>query len=513
MSYIYRGGKVMKFLKENMQWCVWKYIDTGKKKLAKVPFNPITKKTISVSKADDFLPFEVVSPFLKDYDGLGIRVLEPLVAIDIDDCVIEDKLTPLALEVVKQFSSAYIEYSPSKKGLRLFCLMSPNFVYDTKTYKMKGNKVEVYIGGHTNRFVTFTGKVYQEGVIDEQPDKLKWLLDTHLKREKMPQNPIQEHSYLSDTAVLQKASKAKNGEKFKNLWSGDITNCSSHSEADLALCSILAFYCGGDKKQIDRLFRQSALFRDKWDERHGADTYGNLTIFKAISSLSSTYQPVQLDEFNDNLTRLKQEFQFPSGAIYSWNDIGAGKLFADFYQDTLRYVPERKAWFIYQDGIWKSDTGNLMAMKSAMELANLIHLCAIDVLDEDKRKKFQMYASRWQSHSYRIAILKDAQVYYPIQVSDFDKDPHLLNCRNGTYHLKKKNFYPHQSKDLLTKMTNVTYDLNAVNIRWNQFIEEIMTQDKEKSLFLQKILGYGLSGDTQYECLFILHGVTTRNGK
>ncbi|WP_415274874.1 phage/plasmid primase, P4 family [Clostridium perfringens] len=503
----------MKYLKENGRWCVWKYVDVGKDKLSKVPYNPITKQAISVSNVNHFLSYEKVKAFISTYDGLGVKVEHPLVAIDVDDCIKDGKLNNLAQKIISQFKDSYIEYSPSGKGLRLFCLVDDTFQYSTKTYKMKSKQLEVYVGGHTNRFVTVTGNIYQNGTIDYQHESLKWLLDTYLKREIKQTTLSSTNSFLSDTSVIQKASTAKNADKFNALWSGELSQCASHSEADLALCSILAFYCGGDTSQMDRLFRQSGLYRDKWDEIHGSDTYGNLTIEKACTSLSTVYQPIKIDTFDEKLNYLKTTFNYPLGSTYPWNDIGSAKLFADFYQDSLRYVPERKSWFIYQEGIWQKDTGNLVAMKSSMELANLIHLCAIDVIDEDKRKTFQKYAYKWQSHSYRTAVLKDAQVYHPVKVADFDKDSYILNCLNGTYHLKEKRFYAHQSSDLLTKKVNVHYDVNAKSQRWDDFIQEIMTSDKEKSHFLQKILGYGLSGDTRHECLFILHGVTTRNGK
>ena len=67
---------------------------------------------------------------------------------------------------------------------------------------------------------------------------------------------------------------------------------------------------------------------------------------------------------------------------YPWTDIGAGMLFADFYKETLRYVPERKSWFFYEGGIWQQDVGGLKAMKLCMELANLLHMYALKITDE-----------------------------------------------------------------------------------------------------------------------------------
>jgi DNA-binding transcriptional LysR family regulator len=67
-----------------------------------------------------------------------------------------------------------------------------------------------------------------------------------------------------DTA-LKDAGKSRQKTKFLKLWKGDVRGYISHSEADLALCSMLAFWCGGDTEQMDRLFRKSGLMRDKWE--------------------------------------------------------------------------------------------------------------------------------------------------------------------------------------------------------------------------------------------------------
>ena len=200
-------------------------------------------------------------------------------------------------------------------------------------------------------------------------------------------------------------------------------------------------------------------------------------------------------------------------AKYPWNDIGAGHIFADFYQDRLRFVPERKVWFYYENGIWKPDTGSLRAMKDCMELANLIYAFALKIHDEDKRTVYMKYASRWHSHNNRVNILKDAQVYHPIPYGSFDADIYIFNCKNGTLHIDTGEFTEHRSTDLLTKISPVVYDPTAYSERFSTYIDEIMSGDADRARFLQKILGYGLTGDTRHECMTILYGVTTRNGK
>lgn len=285
--------------------------------------------------------------------------------------------------------------------------------------------------------MTVTGNTINNADVTEYTEELKWILENYMRRP-TPPTPcaaISGNSYLGDDSVITKASAAQNGARFTRLWSGDITGYPSHSEADAALCSMLAFWCGGDSEQMDRLFRQSGLMRDKWDEHRGANTYGEMTIRKAISGMTAFYKPIVRSTAAEDfgMERLR-ELDPMNTATYPWTDIGAGRIFADYYKDILRFVPERKMWFYYEEGIWKQNTGGLRAMKYCMELADLMYTYALEIRDEDKRKAYMKYVGRWQSHSNRVNILKDAQVYHPISASEFDADPYVFNCKNGTVH-------------------------------------------------------------------------------
>ncbi|MEF8824842.1 MAG: hypothetical protein V5A27_00620, partial [Halapricum sp.] len=98
---------------------------------------------------------------------------------------------------------------------------------------------------------------------------------------------------MEDEQLLSKARNAKNGEKFARLWRGNTSGYESQSEADMALCSLLAFWTGGDHDRIDRLFRESGLMREKWDEVHFSDgsTYGEKTVERAVAGTSEVYDP------------------------------------------------------------------------------------------------------------------------------------------------------------------------------------------------------------------------------
>ena len=506
--------KIPQYLKEHGQFCNWKYeLRNGNK--TKIPYISGTTRKANVSDPATFTTFETAA-YATGYDGIGVRVCDRLVGIDLDHCIVDRKILPWAQEIVDRFAVTYIEISPSGVGIRIFCLLPDGFTYDTHAYYIKHGDIEVYIPGYTNRFLTVTGNALTDTDVTEATDALHWLLNTYMRRPTplAPEAKVLRESYLSDDKVISKATSAKNGEKFVRLWNGDITGYRSRSEADAALIATLAFWCSGDKAQIDRLFRQSGLMRAKWDTLRGADTYGNITISNTLSSMTDYYKPIVPHSASEDfgVDRLK-ELDPMDSSKYPWNDIGAGHIFADFYCDKLRFVLERKMWFHYDDGIWQPDIGNLRAMKYCMELADLMYTFALEIKDEDKRKSYMKYAGRWQSHTNRVNILKDAQVYHPIPYGSFDSDIYIFNCRNGTLHINTGEFTEHRNSDLLTKISTVKYVPTAHSQRFSDYINEIMSGDTDKANFLQKIFGYGLTGDTRHECMTILYGVTTRNGK
>ena len=107
----------------------------------------------------------------------------------------------------------------------------------------------------------------------------------------------------SDDEVLDKMFNSKNGDKIRSLYNGNISeHDDDHSAADLALVNHLIYWCNGDAKQVDRLFRESELYREKWDEKHSSDgrTYGQMTIDTALTNFNSYVSPVALEKPTSN---------------------------------------------------------------------------------------------------------------------------------------------------------------------------------------------------------------------
>lgn len=507
-------------LKEMDIWCVWKYEQRENGKPTKVPYNPMTGRKARSNVPADFCDFAAAVNASGKYDGIGAGVFGDVAFIDIDHCVENGMPNAFATAIIAEMDSP-AEISPSGTGIRIAC-RAKNFEFGKTRYYINNAKLglEIYVGGATKKFVTFTGNSVHSAAFGERGERLKAVLEQHMLRPVAIKTlPVSGGaSYLSDSSVFEKAVKSKNGEAFERLWNGDISGFGSQSEADMSLASFLAFFCNRDIEQMDRIFRMSGLMRNKWDRPQSGSSYGRLTLKKAAATVGQTYKPgfyrtSAAEDFAEEfgLEDLKPE----TNPRYEWNDIGAGNLFADVCKPVLRYVPERKCWYWYDGSRWKQDVGGLGAMEMCKRLFERLMVYAFTIKDERRRELYVKYVAKWSGRGSRSTIIADAQSVYPISMSEFDKNPLVFNCANVTLFLTDSGVEAreHCAEDLLTKISPVVYDFNARNRRWLRFIDEIMDSDKDKACFLQKSRGYGFSGDTSLECMFFDYGATTRNGK
>lgn len=205
-----------------------------------------------------------------------------------------------------------------------------------------------------------------------------------------------------------------------------------------------------------------------------------------------------------------------SAVGYSWNESGMAQLFAECYDADTRYCPEAKSWYTYSAGAWRKDVGAHLVSAKIVEFYQIMVLYCAEIDDLERRTKYLKFISQLGKRKFRENMLKDAADNEQLTVygSEFDANPYLINCRNGTFDLKKRIFREHDWRDFLTMQTAFDYTLQEKNYpRWKQFIAEVTQEDKEKARYLQKAIGYSMLGTANEECMFILHGKTTRNGK
>lgn len=294
-------------LSDLSQWVAYKRIwNEGKNKYDKLPINPHNGKK---AKANDVATWSTYAEALKravenglsgDEGGIGFMFAGGYAGIDLDDVVLDDgALKPFAEEIVRVMDS-YTEYSPSGKGLHiLFRLSVPLSVFgrDRRNDKLG---VEMYDEG---RYFTVTGRVYGDSKpIAERTQQAQKIYSEYLaihsdKNIKKP--PLHSHKgtenydtdMFSDSELLDKMFTSQHGAEIRALFSGDKSSYNNDdSRADLALCSYLAFWTGNDTAKIDSLFRHSGLMRSKWDELHGEQTYGEMTISRSLID-SEGYHP------------------------------------------------------------------------------------------------------------------------------------------------------------------------------------------------------------------------------
>ena len=526
-------------LKTNASFCVWK-MEKRQGKPTKVPYNP---KTGAMARTNDPATFSDFGTAMKTYalggwDGIGYRVSEGIGAIDIDHCIREDgSLNDVAASIMSFFPDAYFERSPSGTGLRGFFRLSPDFAYDKTVYYINNRKhgLEVYLPGVTNRFVTVTGDVFRPGTVSRNDEALQNALDTFMRRaNRVEGSRIEACSYLDDDAVIEHASRSESGDKFRMLYDGRWEEgYDSQSDADMALVSMLAFWCGNVEEQIDRIFRTSGLMREKWDRRTGDSTYGQITIRNAVASNDTIYVPVRdlgsaEEDFSDldeeeqhaafrpdlsHVTLTLEEMKPHTNPRYQRDEIGIGNAFADYFKPIARFNADRGIWYVYDGQVWQPDENALAVAELAKNLADQLYSFALQIKDEDTRNRYIKRVQKLQLRKHRKTMVEDAKSVYPVRMSLFDSSKYLFNCENGTLDLNTMSFRPHNPGDFITKISPVTYDPEATCPRWDQFVDEVMQGRSSVSRYLQKAVGYSLTGDTSLECLFIMYGPTTRNGK
>jgi len=298
-------------LKRIPQWVLWRLEYNQQGRLTKVPYYKPSKQTERKAEPDNpstWMDFErtvyCLDYFLPGKDeamqtGVGFVLTEEtgIVAIDIDDCFEQGaldttRLSDFAGDVLNKLNS-YSERTPSGNGLRIFVKGSLPQKGNRKTNKIPG--CSSFEMSQSNQFLTVTGDRLTEYPCSIWP--AQEAIDDLYKL--FPQREIAEKRErpalampVEDSTLLSVALQSRNGVEIGRLYSGDTSAYGGDdSAADQALCNHLAFYCAGDAAQMDRLFRGSGLMRDKWDEMRGSQTYGEMTIQKAISSTGEFYSP------------------------------------------------------------------------------------------------------------------------------------------------------------------------------------------------------------------------------
>lgn len=285
-------------LRTHKRFICWKREWSEKRQsYIKEPYNPKSGRKADTTDARTWSDFDTACKAVDKYglDGVGIILGKGLVGIDLDHCIDEKgQVNERAADIISRVNS-YTEVSPSGTGIHILA-----FADMPEGYKKK-NEVEMYGAG---RFFTLTGNLYQGKFIkmakkEEAGESVKAVHAQYLgekpKRVIPAASLSSSPSDMTDAEILKKLeSNSKSGASFLSLYrDGNYQRYADKSDsgrhrADLALCGQIAFYTR-NAAQIDRIFRGSALMRDKWDEARGSSTYGADTVDLAIQNCTVFY--------------------------------------------------------------------------------------------------------------------------------------------------------------------------------------------------------------------------------
>lgn len=443
--------------------------------ITKVPYS-VHGGRASSTNPKTWASFEAAIAYAEEHtmNGIGFVFTEddPYAGIDLDKCRNPEtgEIELWARKIVDALNS-YAEVSPSGTGLHVFV---------KATLPGRNNRrgpVEMYESG---RYFTVTGE-HLDGTpaeIHERQDVLERLYRHVFKEEKVAEHTnghrLQPTSLdVGDEDLLELAMRAKNGEKFSRLWRGDTSDyAGDDSRADLALCSLLAFWTEGDTERMDRLFRQSGLMREKWN-RHD---YREKTFNKVLEGRTEFYQPSA--KASANGSRPKKAAVKPSPPTHD-------ELRDRWIEDYPHHAHGLGEWRRYEGGIWPavSETSVKAEISGVIEAAK----------PEGVKPTASILAS--------VTELTRIKVFIPDERWDADAD--VLVCKNGALRISTGELVEHRPRHYATSAVPYEYDPEARPVIWDYFLKNTAPA---AASFLQEFAGYALTTEMGHELAVWLYG-------
>lgn len=279
-------------LKTEEQWVCWR-TDSRNGTFTKVPVDATSGGFAQVDTPETWTDFDTSLTYYtmtEPVDGIGFVFYEDgnYAGVDLDDC--RDPETgegaAWALDVIERLDS-YTERSPSGTGYHVLV------AGEVPSGGNRDGGLEMY---DSHRYFTVTGDhlAGTPPTIEHRTDELQTIHEEYIAEDDESSGSEAARGAVSvpDDELIETAMTAANSDTFRALWNGDTSGYRSHSEADQALCTLLAFWTGGDPQKIEDLFSQSGLVRDKWRDR---PDYRERTINTAIQYCNDFYEPANDD--------------------------------------------------------------------------------------------------------------------------------------------------------------------------------------------------------------------------
>lgn len=198
---------------------------------------------------------------------------------------------------------------------------------------------------------------------------------------------------------------------------------------------------------------------------------------------------------------------------YNFTDLGNARRMVDVFGQDMMYISAWDSWHLWDGGQWvKDDTEEIMRL--AKRTVARMYEEASQLADDARRQDLIKWSLSSESRKRLADMVTLARSEEGISQSHerLNQNHMLLNCANGTVDLTTGKRRPHDRADLLTKQIPIAYNPAAPCPTWLGFLNDIMLGDQKMIDFLQRAIGYTLTGDVREQALFFMYGGGS-NGK
>lgn len=506
-----------KELTDLKQWVCWKALpdETRPGKIKKIPINPYTGGQAQSNNPGTWAEYEAAQAAAPNYNGIGLMFANGYFGVDIDsaEAAIEEYKNGDDNNIIGEFVhtlGSYAEYSISGRGLHIICKGK------LPPHGRRKKNVEMYENG---RFFIMTGHHASEYIdVADCTETIKPLHEKYVGGGAEPSTgtakviPLN----LSQAEIIRLAEQSKQGRMFSDLYNGNWQNYfTSQSDADMSFCNMLAFWCQRDEMLMDAIFRSSGLMRDKWNRKQSGSTYGAITISKAVRDCRSIYEGREEYQITIGSTKTATA-PVLNDKLYSFDDTGNAERLYDAFGESIRYNYVDKKWLYYDGRRWCYDSTGAVKRMIDEVIEKMRHQLALYVRDaddeEEAEKQFLKHIKNSRSNKSKVAMMKETEHRIPILPAQLDRHSSVLNTPNGIINLQTGELLPHNPKRMLTKITHAEYTDKIDYPLWTQFLDTVFKGDTELIRYVQKAVGYSLTGEVTEQCTFFCYG-DGRNGK
>ncbi len=265
-----------------------------------------------------------------------------------------------------------------------------------------------------------------------------------------------------------------------------------------------------EKKPVDKVIsegqRNNTLFKLACSLRAKDVSYD--TVLSALEAENQKRCNPSLSE-TEIIKIVNSAYKYEPAAVNNFNctDLGNSKRLISQHGDKIRYCFAWKKWLVWDGKTWSIDN-NGQILRLAKDTVKRIYEEAGLISDESQRKVVARWAVSSESEHRLNAMvtLAQSEESIPISPQELDVNPYLLNCLNCTIDLRTGQLRQHNSRDFITKTIPVEYDPASQCPQWLEFLETIFAFNYDLIRFIQRAVGYTLTGDVSEQCLFLLHG-------